>query len=144
MVPANDRGSKAARCLEKAWRMLRRLQPCLPPVVFVILASGGRKKLGHFADCVWRTPGEDGGHEVAISPALFDCPEDLLATKRRMPCSLKRGSMPGVAVTDITIGRNFSRLAANSALSVNSTTDDTDGAGRAGQMQECLRSTIRC
>ena len=67
-----------------------------------------------------------------------------LSTKRRMPCSLKRGSMPGVAVTDITIGRNFSRLAANSALSVNSTTDDTDGAGRAGQMQECLRSTIRC
>jgi hypothetical protein len=80
MVSASDRGSKAAKCLEGAWRILRRLHPCLPPVVIVILATGGRKKLGHFADCVWRTPENDGGNEDVISPALFDCPEDLLET----------------------------------------------------------------
>lgn len=77
----NTRGSTAAKCLEKAWRIIRRLQPCLPPVVIVILASGRRNRKGHFSGCVWRTANSiAGAHEVAISPTLFDRPEDLLET----------------------------------------------------------------
>ena len=75
-----SRGSKASECLERAWRRIRQLEPCLPPVIVVILASRRRQKQGHFSGCAWRTTGVEGGHEVAINPALFDRPEDLLAT----------------------------------------------------------------
>jgi hypothetical protein len=36
--------------------------------------------MGHFSSCVWRTSNARSGHEVALNPALFDHPEDLLAT----------------------------------------------------------------
>src|SRR5712692_1303798 len=75
-----DRSSSASKCLEKAWRMIRKIQPCLPTVVVVIMASGRRRKMGHFCGSVWRTTGIESGHEVAVNPKLFDCPEDLLAT----------------------------------------------------------------
>jgi hypothetical protein len=75
----DTRGSSAAKCLEKAWGIIRRVQPCLPQVVFVILASGSRSRKGRFTGCVWRTTTIDSGHEIAISPALFNRSEDVLA-----------------------------------------------------------------
>jgi hypothetical protein len=74
------RGSKATKCLERAWRMIRRLEPCLPPVVIVIMATGRRGRMGHFSSCVWRVAKRNSGHEVAINPALFERHEDLLVT----------------------------------------------------------------
>lgn len=58
--------------------MLREGEPCLPPVVIVVRRE--RSKRGHFSGCVWRANRGEGGHEVAINPALFDAPENLLGT----------------------------------------------------------------
>jgi hypothetical protein len=49
--------------------------------MIVILAAGNRgRKFGHFSGCAWRADEASGGHEVAINPALFERPEDLLGT----------------------------------------------------------------
>ena len=75
-----NRGSKAARRLETAWDMLRVRTPGLPPAVMVVIASPRGRKLGHFAPHTWRADPGANAHEIAISPALFDSAEALLAT----------------------------------------------------------------
>jgi hypothetical protein len=60
--------------------MIRKIQPSLPEVVVVIMASGRRRKMGHFCGSVWRTRAIESGHEVAVNPRLFDTPEELLGT----------------------------------------------------------------
>jgi hypothetical protein len=53
----------------------------LPPVVFVSLDAAGRRwKLGHFARSSWRYSKTKAAHEIAISPALFETPQAVLAT----------------------------------------------------------------
>jgi hypothetical protein len=61
--------------------MIREIQPCLPPVVIVILPSGAReRKKGHFSKCQWQTAEPNDAHEVAINPQLFGRAEDVLET----------------------------------------------------------------
>ena len=79
--PISARTSRAVSCIERAWAMIGQLEPCLPPAVVIILPSRTRPtKLGHFAACAWRPSGEDGWHELAINPVLFERSEDLLET----------------------------------------------------------------
>lgn len=75
------RSSTATKCLERVWTMLRTVQPCLPEVVIVIHSPRGkRRKLGHFLGCVWQAAEPGGGHEVGVSPELFESPGELLGT----------------------------------------------------------------
>jgi hypothetical protein len=75
------RGSTASRILEQAWEGLRKVIPGLPSAVLLPMdADGRRRKWGHFAPSTWRVRGPRHAHEVAISPALFSTPEELLAT----------------------------------------------------------------
>lgn len=81
MASVGDRGSLASRCLERAWARLREVEPCVPPVVIVLVPVGRKQgKLGHFSGLVWRAGRGERGHELAINPVLFDRPEDLLGT----------------------------------------------------------------
>src|SRR5262245_24511752 len=75
------RNSEAATSLEKAWLQLRRLHPRIPAVVILVLSAGDRgRKRGHFRGSSWQYSRERQAHEVAVNPALFASPEDLLAT----------------------------------------------------------------
>jgi hypothetical protein len=77
----SDRGSRAAKYVEEAWRQIQVIEPCLPSAVVVILAGRqGKKRMGHFWPCTWKTKDDLGGHELAINPVLFESPEDLLNT----------------------------------------------------------------
>jgi hypothetical protein len=78
MIEPIQRGSKAVECIEDAWRLIQRIQPCVPSVVIVILAAGDRRNMGHFSPCIWKSKDDIGAHEVAINPVLFENPEDLL------------------------------------------------------------------
>lgn len=74
------RGSEAAQCLENAWAELRRLIDGLPKAVLIPLdVEGRRTRRGHFGAGGWRK--RTGKiHEIAVSPLLFDKPEDVLCT----------------------------------------------------------------
>jgi hypothetical protein len=78
----NDRrGSMASVSLERAYGLIRKIQPCLPPAVFVVLPASTTRKLGHFHGCAWSgEEGTDGSHEIAVHPDLFAHPEKVLAT----------------------------------------------------------------
>lgn len=81
MHTLDTRGSKASHCLERAWAALQTILPGLPSVVCVILsADSPRRKLGHFAAHHWRNTTPRQTHELAITPSLFENPENLLAT----------------------------------------------------------------
>ena len=81
-MPIQDRSSRAAACLEQAWRELRARHRRIPPAVLLVLSAGDRKgsKLGHFSASSWKYNRALRAHEIAVSPALFASPEDLLAT----------------------------------------------------------------
>jgi len=77
----SDRGRTAVRCIERAWAQLRALHPELPEVVVVLLPAGARAgRRGHFAPACWRFRADRSAHELAISPHLFESPEETLAT----------------------------------------------------------------
>ena len=76
-----DRASQAVKTLEQVWEVLRLVQPDIPPAVLLLLDSRSRRRtFGHFANSCWRYLEEQRAHEVAVSPELFDAPEELLAT----------------------------------------------------------------
>jgi hypothetical protein len=81
-MEVSNRGSKATRCLEKTWQLIRRIEPCLPSVVIVILAASrsNKRKMGHLSPCAWQSNDTSGAHEMAINPVLFNSAEDLLHT----------------------------------------------------------------
>jgi len=75
------RGSLAVQRLEESYRLIRIAEPCLPRVVIVLLPAAVRNKIGHFHGLAWlaeHTEGRD--HEVAIHPATFGQPEEVLNT----------------------------------------------------------------
>src|SRR2546426_3512130 len=76
-----ERGSAACKVVEAAWEQICEIVPRTPPAVIVLLASGlRRKRRGHFARSCWMHDDKAQAHEVAISPDLFQWPEELLAT----------------------------------------------------------------
>lgn len=77
----HSRGSRAASAVENAWGALRTIIDGLPQAVIVVLDLRSRRtRFGHFAPSAWRHRKDSNAHEVGISPALFDAPEELLIT----------------------------------------------------------------
>jgi len=76
---ADDRGSQAIVALENAWLAIRQIHKDIPAAVLVVVDVSGRKrKWGHFAGWSWKARGKRRVHEVAINPALFGQPEQVL------------------------------------------------------------------
>lgn len=80
MVKIDNRSSTAVRCLERAWKELRRVEPRVPRVVLSVLTSGEQdRRLGYFAPHRWAASG-GGTHDVAVHPGLFGNKTELLGT----------------------------------------------------------------
>ncbi len=79
-VRIHDRGSRGVQALESGWSELQGIVKSLPTVVFISLSAAGRRRLGHFARSSWHYLKTRNAHEIAISPQLFESPEDLLST----------------------------------------------------------------
>jgi uncharacterized Zn-finger protein len=73
-----NRGSNGVQVIEHAWALLRELEQRIPPAVCVVLAVGYRSRLAHFAPSSWRYRAGNSAHEIAVTPSLFQRPEDLL------------------------------------------------------------------
>jgi hypothetical protein len=75
-----ERGSKAIEVLESAWKMLRQIEPEIPPAVLTFVDFRSRRKvLGYFARSIWRKR-RGSAHEIALNPVLIGDVESLLAT----------------------------------------------------------------
>lgn len=74
------RAATAASVLEAAWWQLRTMHQGLPKAVVNVMTAGDRKRaFGHMAPSSWRYQKRTRLHEIAISPALFNHPKEVLA-----------------------------------------------------------------
>ncbi len=73
-------GSRAVRCLEKAFAQLRAAEPDIPrAVVIVLLPASVRREEGTFTGSAWKFLTKQRTHEIAIHARLLESPPDLLA-----------------------------------------------------------------
>ena len=76
--PTDPSGAEFVKCLERAWAMLREIDPDIPPAIIVIMPIAKAQGAGSFTGSSWRYVLHRQAHEVAISPRAFSGGEDVL------------------------------------------------------------------
>lgn len=76
----DKRGSISVEVIERAWAMLREVEPTVPAAVLTFVDGRSRCRVrGMFSNSVWRKR-RGAAHEIAINPTLIRKPAELLAT----------------------------------------------------------------